>query len=927
MEQQIATLLHTTFAGQNDQEISDAFNMLLQNMSNPSFFPSLFNVIFNQSVPIEIRKAGINLLKQSTIMFWYKEDSPITNEIKQLIFQFIPQLLKNSSVDLLSMSSDLATNIINLTFLNNEWPEAYTIFMNGFSDNPGNTENDLICSLILGHSLCTVFNRYENPNEEIIGQFLQFVATKLIPGIYAIIHNKNNLHMITLSYQIFNQLISFQEPFLNQLLNPEGHIGNNIFAILLQEFVQYSFHINQYSPETPFYRQFIEEMITFLAVCYRNHLLAPFLDIGFIHTFLPIIPQLLNSALPNSIRCRALDFLSSIILNSNIWSTFEEEQIARNLIEFITQLFEVTEDDFQLACTDPASFLNENQKMIEDFNDLKSSASYILYMVAEKHPIIVPAVLSLADTSFKSFSNGTENSLTLFSHFHMCSNVLNMMKNNETVLSLFQNISPLFQICADENDHHRQFATAAGFWLLASCTNLDYPKEMIDVVFAHLDNPFILTRYLAIECLSSIFRSISHKSELKQVIFDTYGEKLYQSLQFLLAFSSESKNLNLTESFIHYFSLFGEKLLPMAEDFSQYFINMLNELTEDRSNFCSLILAINSFSSLLDIIFKSEENSIRLCPMIYKSLVELLPRIPSNAINTYFSLFIQIVNDGPLFTPEYWSITESINFDYIREYCALFEFLQLKDLEMGTGAAPSIEFMVNFIGQTLNLVSLDDFKLYCPAIVGFVLRTGTNFVQINGGDLFRQTAQKVFTCIEMYCSNPDAWISKSVLALLNALFVVDANSTMALCNQGILDVWKRHLIYPISIPAAVNIIQIIADIDQKCELLAIVLDLVYLHLIFKSISKVKLCGECEDEYDDDFEIFDDDSDYDDDFEEPTKACRWYTENHILQFIKPLYQAYEPGNPLFARCDPQKFEALMSYQHHKNLILQISAEGP
>lgn len=923
MESQISTLLSSTYSGSNDTVIKNAQNTLFQNITHPDFFPSLLNIILNPSNPVNLRISGITFLNNSILSLWDLENSPFTHEIRKYIFQFIPQIIKASLPQVVLPCTHLTVDVIKKTYLTNEWPEIYSEIINGFTNE--NEDGEILCSLILSNSLFSVFllinkktetNDIENlKNANQI--FVQFIIQNLIQLVSNTFHQKNgNIQLITYCYQLIKNLFKFDGSLLHQIFN-----SNSILSSLVQEMVQYSFRIKEITSNDPLFELFIKKVMKFLSICYSNPNLANFIGIEFISNFLPVIQEILKSALPNPIKCSTLRFLSGIFSNETVWKAVGEENTANTLVNIISPLFAISADDFKMAYDDPSGFICENQKIcdFDDFNDLKASSSNILFKCAKKHDILLSICISSIANSYQMFVNNQTDNLNLFSIFHMSSNVINLAanKNSNAVLSLFGEIYPLFEL--DNNNINNQFATAASFLLLSSCTNLKYSKELIHICFVHVDNPFKLTRYYAIECISSILRQITADpslSSIKDEIFNQYGEKLAQTFQILLSISREASIADLIGSFTHFFSIFGEKLLPLSQTLVTNFLEIINDITStNNDDFPTLIMVIQSFSSFLAILSKSEQISAQLLPTIYHSLVQLFKNIPDSAIDSYLSLFKEIILKSPLFIQSYWEITSIFTPEYSKEFNQLIELIEFKEIEMPNDQ-PAIEFMVNFINNSLRQINdFDEFQNYCPAFSGFVLRLKQDVITLNGGDLFVSIVQKIVPLIQFLFNQENEgnnnFNNYDIVKLLNALFIVDASLVLNVCGDAfpvVFTYWQQKLTFPLSVPAAINALNLeqIND-EQKSILLSSVLNLAFNSLIYKS--NLSMMKNLENDGDDDDY---DDLDFDD-FEEVTENCPWFSDQEAVSLLIQFFNANQQNPSLFVKCDPSQVQFLNEYQ--------------
>ena len=84
-----------------------------------------------------------------------------------------------------------------------------------------------------------------------------------------------------------------------------------------------------------------------------------------------MIQEILKASMPNPIKCNTLRFLKEILANDETWQAVDETNLSKTLSDMILPLFSVSPEDLEMAYNDPTGFISENQKICEDFNDLK----------------------------------------------------------------------------------------------------------------------------------------------------------------------------------------------------------------------------------------------------------------------------------------------------------------------------------------------------------------------------------------------------------------------------------------------------------------------------------------------------------------------------------------------------------------------------
>ncbi|OHT07661.1 hypothetical protein TRFO_24070 [Tritrichomonas foetus] len=872
MEDQIIQLLRVTFSGTN-QEIRNAEALLSQNIANPTFFQSLANIISNCQVDDSIRKAAILYLNTIINSFWNKETLPLS--IKQNIILFVSQLLLNFPPALFSIYSHLAQSLIKLAFFNNEWPDLLNLISTGFQGE----ENLVLRSLILSNSLSKLLSK----NDVDHNFSLQF-ASNIIPVIGNILETRQNLQLFSIGYNCVSHLSNIQEIFSNETL-----------LISLKKMIHFSSCLNDVT-NNQFFETFAKKVMKFLSK------FVILIDGEFINMILPLIGQIMNSALSNGLKCHSLRLLYNIYKNDNFINANGQEAF-NTLISFVFPLFSLSEDEVEMAQNDPLGFISETQKICDDFNDPKASASFILYDLAKKYNMLIPLCLFYLNNSFQMYLNKQTNWMNLFSMFHMCSSIINLAasKNNQEIVALFHNLSPLFQISEDP------FATASVLMLLSHANKLKLSAELIGAVFTNIDNPFQLTQYYAIECISSVLRQISKNPSLKEEIFTQYGQNLEKSLQVLINASSNGNNVNLTESFMHYFSVFGQRLLPFSHNLASHFIGVINNICDDSEAFSTLFMSIESLSSLMKIVYKSDEVAINVCPFVYHSLLQILPKIPKTVIDSYFSLLNQIVIESP-FNPEYWEVVTLFNNEMADYFCQIFEFLIFADQSFNQNNT-AIHFLLGVINNAITqTIEIDDFLMFCPAITGFVLKM-PEFVNSNN-EFLNSLIQKIIPILQCYSQlnqNEDIdddddgmIISENILKLLNALLIVASTNVANICGDSfsyVLLFWQQHPQFPMFIPASLKMFTNFND-GQKSDLISIIVNLCFTNIIAKSEIG-------------DFDSDDMDFDDDDDLKDESEICTWFSKESIISSVQQLINENQNNN-LFVKCNKMHIEAIMQY---------------
>ena len=886
MERQISELLQLTFTGGNSEIIKNAENKLLQGVHEPSFFQSLFNLIINPQTLFEIKKSALVFLNTVILKMW----NQIDDNIKNMIIQFIINFLVDSPPQLFKYLSYLTRNLVLSSFDSINWLNSLNTLSSDFQD-----EKNIIRFLVIANAICISFER-KNADQNTLLQFVPPLMSLLIN----LIGSCQNIATKSLCFKCLAHIFNFKE------------IINNDFIASIQNLINSTVNIKDYINNLES-EPYIINVIKFLIKC------NSYIDVNTIKELILIIQQILASPLSIKLKCKSLLLLYQFYRNANFWSFIKdrESDYINLLITMIFPIFSISEEDVQNMQDDPYYFISENQKICDDFNDLKASSSLILYNVAKNHPVLISFCLSSINDIYIRYTNNQASWMDLFSLFHMVSSVVNLAtkKNSNEVIQVFNNILPLFSLPSSPG--YNCFATASAFMLLSNVQNIKYTKELIGAVFLHIDNPFTLIRLYTIECISSVLRQISKDNEIKQEIFSSFGEKIRESLQILIEMSSLGVNSSITESFLHYFSVFGETLLPISHDLSQHFLNMINSICDshnDSESFSALYMAIESLSTLMKIVFKSEEISNKECPFVYHSLLQLIPKIPMTLTDAYFSLLNQLILQSS-FNSSYWEDTIAIyklykesNFDgnIDGNFSILFESLMFKDINMTNNS--TIQFIQEYINNMLHSNnqayqhSIDGFVSICPSLTGFILRVCT--IGNQNSDIIQAILHKVIEAIQYYCNNPNEYPPHSLVNLLNAFLIVVPESFSYIESsifQTILFFWSSYPQYPMTILATLKIFQQLNN-EQKSSILQIILDLLYEKL---ELNMLKASEEDEDS------DFDDDSD----IESDNEKCLWFSDEFVISSAIELFIENQ-NSPFLGNCDENKLSLVISHRYQK-----------
>ena len=186
---------------------------------------------------------------------------------------------------------------------------------------------------------------------------------------------------------------------------------------------------------------------------------------------------------------------------------------------------------------------------------------------------------------------------------------------------------------------------------------------------------------------------------------------------------------------------------------------------------------------------------------------------------------------------------------------------------------------------------------------------------MNGGQFFLSIVQKVLTFIQFLISNENGdedddddfneHINSSIVRLLNALMIVDCGSFFQSCGDEnlpfVFNYWEQSLVFPFSVPAAANVLQLqFLDDDQKSVLLSYLLNLCYKNML----AKIKN-GQNEEEDDDD-----DDDDLVD--TEKTQNCPWFEDKDVIPIITQIFSSCQQNPGLFEKCDQEQLEFLIEF---------------
>ena len=212
--------------------------------------------------------------------------------------------------------SHLSTDVIYKVYLTNEWQELYNEIINGFSSQPSDDEDPILCSLILSDSLLSVsilINKENGNNENEIfisanQNLIQFISEQLLQFILNLLQEKSsNLQYLIYCYQLINHIFKFNERMTEQIIS----LNSNLMLIS-QEMVQFSLNIKEVPSDNPFFELLFKKIMKFSTTCALNPHLSSLINIEYISSFLPIIQEIFKSDMSNSVKCSALQFLKEI---------------------------------------------------------------------------------------------------------------------------------------------------------------------------------------------------------------------------------------------------------------------------------------------------------------------------------------------------------------------------------------------------------------------------------------------------------------------------------------------------------------------------------------------------------------------------------------------------------------------------------------
>ena len=746
---------------------------LLACSCSPSFFPSLISIIQSQEYMISLRHSALITFSKYVRNSW----GEISDEIKQVIFDFIIIGVNQCSFELLKSFYSLMINIVELDFYNDKWKEFLSIINENFSNGYG--------GLLFLNAICSVLRKEE---KQIPLEFINELFVQTLNWGINVIHNSNDLFLISLVYK-------YNVKFLKLKC-----LQNKVVSFDISYYIQYALNVLELRNEKYFNELLIQvvKLLRWCTIYIPNEMVSGFLNISY---------KILLDDFETRIKCLVLQFINKAIERENFFDIVIQDY--QNLIcNLFLQLYQLTDEDKWNATNDVPKFISDNSMLCIDFNDIKSGISIIFKNIVEKQSMVMEFYFEFAWNQYQKYTSGQIHAESLFSVFCLFSSIINLSvkKNKDKVLMFFSSILNLFQ---DEN----MFAKAGAFLLLSCANKLKIPNELIQICLSHIVDNSSLVQYYAALCSSIIFSKSSKQIKTELSV------SLEQILNVYLKLSSEYENLEISQSLFHLISFFSDKILPVALNLAIELLKIIDvSESQNFDSFSSNTLTIQSLSELIMIIVRNSDFSTLFS--LYQYLIHFM-ETNTNLMNTningsYLQLIYQIIQSTD-FVKEYWDILKFYpENDFILEYFEIIDLLAFKDTHLSE-SNEILQTLFNKLLNSIQNISIDNFYKLCPAFDGLLMRLG----QLP--DVFMNF---IYQFVADQIQSDSADLSQLPL-IINILFITNAQKTIEmfpLCD-ALFRFWLDNPLYPYTIATTLILFDELNE-QMKISILNVLLDLI-----------------------------------------------------------------------------------------------------
>ena len=789
MEQRITFLLEQT-TGSN---VNAAEAELTSLSGSDLFIPSLVSIVCDSNCTDIVRSSAIIHLQYIAIKLFENKGY---DDAKKLIKSSLVKIIKtNSSKSLTKILNHFVNKVIKAIFKNNEdiWFDLVLIIQELFNNG------DVKVGLILSRALCGVFVFVKN--NELIKLGVDFI-NMIVVIIDQLFQQTDQIDLLGLGYSCARRI----------LLSCGLPLDYDAISAHFLSLVKRSCILNGIE-NTDEYLNYLYISLKFSIAFISKY--SKQLDIEFVGSYLEMFTTLIQMNLLPKYVCTLLNFLSRLI---DVPCTLE--LLSSNLMGFLKgimlPLFSLTEEELYLSENDPSTFISEVHKLGNSFEDIRSSASNIIYYLSQKHDDVTECVRCIAVESFNWFI-GLQNKDKfsqgiLYSSFYMFSVVSKFLSDIEP--KLLRNFISTTSILFTANE---TISRASIFMLLmrsAESGALSNNPDLIMICIQDIINdPSILVKYYATISVSKLLQHFEETNIIRADFIPLIPTLFQTVFQLLTKFQNSD-------------------LVPVISSFIQVFSNDISSIINDLGNELLLLLAdsilseeissevINSIENLIDII-KDKNISSLVEPNLFMKCIEILKICEDTSIFDLFTMTVKRLLENIPFSDNFWNIVDiiiqKINQESeisITDLIDIISILIYKD-DNFTKKTEICSTIIKFIMEQLKKADDDStvWNEYAKVASSLLMRLRDQSSIIN-----EITPLLIKMLIGQIEKSSDGFSDDIGLkTLLNVLLFIVPDQINSLCDESIIEYWLENPIFPETVVSSLNCYQMFSN-NRTCQI-------------------------------------------------------------------------------------------------------------
>ena len=684
MQEEIVKLLNQTLSN-DDQIIHNAEKILSELSVNQDFLPALLGIILTPNFPEITRLSALIHMRIVIERYW---STHIEDRVKEMIRSSIIQLIITWPAHLMQNVRHYMRSVISASFQNGEWIDLPSIIFQQLSQG---SEESCMIGLILADSLCGVIKGIDKSNQAVYPIINEFGNT-FLSVLFDLFSQCQKLEFLSLGFHCASRIL------LSNVIIKSNDFTNKI-GIMIEKSLQIV-NVQEGNEYLNFAKNALKFSIQFI------NKFASIIPDQFIVGYLQVIQNLLPQNVANILKVLLLRLLYEIFKCPNTWPMFENG-LVNFLANLMMPLFALTQDNLEaLKSNNPEEFVNDVHKTDNQFEDVRLSASSVIYSLHE-HIELVEAARIVAATTFTNYMTipniTIENQVVLFASFHMFSSVSKFLKDIDPLIyqKFFEAIAPLY----DAQD--QPLARSAAFMLLSKSINVPAPESLILKCIDHIADPFPLVSYYASVAAAGLIENAKDIDSVKQHFLNSpIVPILFQSLFNL---SKTFRMPDIADAVTSLIKIFNVQLLPIISDVCHGLVQFLAESCDTIEMAQSIIC--DSLEFLVDLIASSQETKKQIAPQLCTEAFNVLSTIEQPEIFDLLASTTIRLFEMATFSPSMWAaahlLIERIKNDpevSITDLVTIITLFVFKDTDFAIREDMPliVEFCVDQMNQRMN---------------------------------------------------------------------------------------------------------------------------------------------------------------------------------------------------------------------------------